>query len=105
VTMIARAQAFLRPEGSIVALIKPQFEAGPARLGSGGVVRDFGVHRAILHETRAAIERQGLVPRALTRSALRGPAGNIEFFALIRREGMPVDDATIDRLVPEGEAT
>jgi 23S rRNA (cytidine1920-2'-O)/16S rRNA (cytidine1409-2'-O)-methyltransferase len=57
VTMIARAQAFLRPEGSIVALIKPQFEAGPARLGSGGVVRDFGVHRAILHETRARDHR------------------------------------------------
>ena len=105
VTMIERAQAFLQPQGEIVALIKPQFEAGPARLGSGGVVRDPAVHRAILRETSAAIQRLRLVPVALTRSALRGPAGNIEFFALVRAEGAPVDDATIDRLGAEGEAT
>jgi 23S rRNA (cytidine1920-2'-O)/16S rRNA (cytidine1409-2'-O)-methyltransferase len=104
VTMIARAQVFLQDAGHIVALIKPQFEAGPARLGSGGVVREHAVRRDILYETRAAIAQLGLVPTALTRSALRGPAGNVEFFALIGRDGTMLDDALIDRLAAEGEA-
>ncbi|HEY0798831.1 MAG TPA: TlyA family RNA methyltransferase [Candidatus Baltobacteraceae bacterium] len=104
VTMIARAKAFLREGGSIVALVKPQFEAGPARLGSGGVVRDRDVHRAILHETRDAIVHLGLMPVALTLSKLRGPAGNIEFFALLRNQGEPIDDAVIDRVLTQGDA-
>ncbi|HMD02100.1 MAG TPA: TlyA family RNA methyltransferase, partial [Candidatus Baltobacteraceae bacterium] len=79
VTLIARAKALLAERGDILALIKPQFEAGRERLGSGGVVRDPLVHRAVLAETRAAIAELGLVPVALARSPLRGPAGNVEF--------------------------
>ena len=97
VTLIARARAFIAPEGALVALIKPQFEAGRERLGGGGVVRDPAVHRAILAETRAAIAGLGLVPLAVTRSALRGPAGNVEFFVLARRAGAPFDDAALER--------
>jgi 23S rRNA (cytidine1920-2'-O)/16S rRNA (cytidine1409-2'-O)-methyltransferase len=105
VTLIARARAFLQDGGQIVALIKPQFEAGPARLGSGGVVRDDAVRRDILYETRAAIVQLGAVPVALMRSPLRGPAGNVEFFALIREAGRAFEDALIDRLAAEGEPT
>jgi 23S rRNA (cytidine1920-2'-O)/16S rRNA (cytidine1409-2'-O)-methyltransferase len=101
VTLIARARAFLAREGTVVALIKPQFEAGRERLGGGGVVRDPAVHRAILAETRAASAALGLVPLAVTRSALRGPAGNVEFFLLARRAGTAFDDAALERAVGE----
>lgn len=101
VTMIARARAFLREQGVIVALIKPQFEAGKERLGAGGVVRDAAVHRAILRETFAAIIALGLAPRALAPSPLRGPAGNVEFFVLIARQGAAVDEAEIERLTAQ----
>ncbi len=99
VTMIDRARPFLTEAGSIVALIKPQFEAGRERLGGGGVVRDPSVHRAILTEVRGAVVGLGLAPVALTPSPLRGPAGNIEFFALVRRGGAAYDDAAIARVL------
>ncbi len=95
VTMLDRARAFLAPAGSIVALIKPQFEAGRERLGGGGVVRDESVRVEILHEVRDALAALGLCAVAATRSPLRGPAGNVEAFFLIRREGTPASDAEL----------
>jgi 23S rRNA (cytidine1920-2'-O)/16S rRNA (cytidine1409-2'-O)-methyltransferase len=89
VTILDRARHFLTPGGAIVALVKPQFEAGRERLGRGGVVRDSAVHGAILNEIRDATVRLGLVPVAVGASRLRGPAGNAEFFALIRADGVP----------------
>jgi 23S rRNA (cytidine1920-2'-O)/16S rRNA (cytidine1409-2'-O)-methyltransferase len=104
VTLIARARTFLAPGAALIALVKPQFEAGRERLGSGGVVRDPAVHRAILHEVTQAVTRLGLVPRALARSPLVGPAGNVEFFMLASESGEPLDPSAIDRLVGDGAA-
>jgi 23S rRNA (cytidine1920-2'-O)/16S rRNA (cytidine1409-2'-O)-methyltransferase len=104
VTLIARARSFLAPGGAIVALVKPQFEAGRERLGSGGVVRDPAVHRAILHETALAVADLGLVPRALARSPLVGPAGNVEFFLLAGTSGVALEPAAIDALASDGAA-
>jgi 23S rRNA (cytidine1920-2'-O)/16S rRNA (cytidine1409-2'-O)-methyltransferase len=104
VTLIARARAFLAPGGSIVALVKPQFEAGRERLGSGGVVRDPAVHRAILREVTESVTSLGLVPRALARSPLVGPAGNVEFFLLASASGAPLDLDSIDTLACDGAA-
>jgi 23S rRNA (cytidine1920-2'-O)/16S rRNA (cytidine1409-2'-O)-methyltransferase len=104
VTILDRARAFLAPGGTIVALVKPQFEAGPERLGSNGVVRDPGVHAAILREVRAAICGLGLVPVALVPSPLVGPAGNVEFFALVRATGVAFDDAALERALGERPA-
>lgn len=103
VTLLARARAFLAPGGAIVALVKPQFEAGRDRLGSGGVVRDPAVHRAILEETRAAIVRLGMVPVNLSRSRLIGPSGNSEFFALVKESGHAFDDAVLEAALAAGE--
>jgi 23S rRNA (cytidine1920-2'-O)/16S rRNA (cytidine1409-2'-O)-methyltransferase len=66
---------------SIVALIKPQFEAGPKDVGKGGVVRDPNVHRRVLREVLAFAARIELETRGLIRSPLRGPKGNLEFLA------------------------
>jgi len=95
-TLLDRARAFLAPDGAIVALVKPQFEAGRRRIGSGGVVRDATVHRAILEEVRASIASLGLQAVMLAASPLRGPAGNVEFFMLVRREGVAFDDAALE---------
>jgi 23S rRNA (cytidine1920-2'-O)/16S rRNA (cytidine1409-2'-O)-methyltransferase len=103
-TIVARAVAYLRPGGTIVALVKPQFEAGRARLGGGGVVRDPAVHAAVLREVRDALEALGVHAVEASVSPLRGPAGNVEFFYRIRRDGVPVDDARIDALVAEANA-
>jgi 23S rRNA (cytidine1920-2'-O)/16S rRNA (cytidine1409-2'-O)-methyltransferase len=71
--------ACLAPGGAVVALVKPQFEAGRGR-APGGVVRDPEVHREVLVAALADARAAGLVPVGLTASPLLGPAGNREFF-------------------------
>jgi 23S rRNA (cytidine1920-2'-O)/16S rRNA (cytidine1409-2'-O)-methyltransferase len=70
---------WLAPGGLLVALIKPQFEAGREQVGKGGVVRDAAVHRQVLEHithwgTSQSLHVFGLIP-----SPIRGPAGNVEF--------------------------
>lgn len=79
--------AVVRPEGDVVALIKPQFEAGREQVGRRGVVRDPAVHEAVLRATLDAAAACGLVPLAVTASPLIGPAGNIEYLAHLRSAG------------------
>lgn len=69
----------LAPGGEIVALVKPQFEAGRGR-APGGVVRDPAIHRDVLAGALDDVRGAGLVPLALVASPLLGPAGNREFF-------------------------
>ncbi|MDQ2681365.1 MAG: TlyA family RNA methyltransferase [Candidatus Eremiobacteraeota bacterium] len=98
-TILVRAVAYLRTHGEIVALVKPQFEAGRERLGKGGVVRDPEVHRSILREVRDVMEPLGLRAVALVASPLLGPAGNREFLMRIQPGAGSFDDATIDAVV------
>lgn len=104
-TIVERAVAFLASNGEIVALVKPQFEAGRERLGRGGVVRDPAVHRAVLREVRDAMASLGLAAVDVTGSPLLGPAGNREFLIRLRWDGTPVTDAKIDEVVDEGTPT
>ncbi len=75
--------ACLAPGGRVVALVKPQFEAGRGR-APGGVVRDPAVHRAVLVAALDHARAAGLAPLGLVDSRLLGPAGNREFFLLAR---------------------
>jgi 23S rRNA (cytidine1920-2'-O)/16S rRNA (cytidine1409-2'-O)-methyltransferase len=75
----------LHPEGQVVALIKPQFEAGKDDVGKGGVVRDQRIHRRVLHETATMAQALGLVVAGLTVSPAPGPAGNIEFLIWLHK--------------------
>ena len=95
ITIIARAKSYLAAGGTIVALVKPQFEAGRERLGGGGVVRDPQVRAAILHEVRAAVASLGLVVVDAATSPLRGPAGNVEVFFRVELQGTAIDDALL----------
>lgn len=70
---------WLNPNGDVIALIKPQFEAGRKDVGKGGVVRDHHIHERVLTETLQFSHESGFAIRGLTRSKLKGPAGNIEF--------------------------
>jgi 23S rRNA (cytidine1920-2'-O)/16S rRNA (cytidine1409-2'-O)-methyltransferase len=81
--------ALLRPSGKIVALVKPQFEAGKAEADKGaGVIRDPAIHQRVVTELRQFIEDQpALRWRGIVESPILGPAGNKEFLALIERVG------------------
>src|ERR1700676_1991052 len=103
-TIVVRAAGYLRAGGAIIALVKPQFEAGRERLGGGGVVRDPAVHAEILREVRDGVRVAGVRVVAAALSPLRGPAGNVEFFYLLRRDGDEVGDAVLDALVREAHA-
>ncbi len=72
--------------GVIVALIKPQFEAGPKDVGKGGVVRDEAVHRRVVEAVRTfATGELGLRCDGVIESPLLGPAGNKEFLICLRK--------------------
>jgi 23S rRNA (cytidine1920-2'-O)/16S rRNA (cytidine1409-2'-O)-methyltransferase len=78
-------------EAGFVLLVKPQFEAGRARVGKGGVVRDRDVRRAVVEEVLDRLADQGLGVRALVRSPITGADGNVEFLAYARRGAARVD--------------
>ncbi|MGD2143581.1 MAG: TlyA family RNA methyltransferase [Anaerolineae bacterium] len=79
--ILPRAVGWLKQDASVVALIKPQFEAGPENVERGGVVRDSAVHRAVLNNVLDSAAEVGLGLHDLMPSPLSGPAGNIEFLA------------------------
>jgi 23S rRNA (cytidine1920-2'-O)/16S rRNA (cytidine1409-2'-O)-methyltransferase len=75
-------------EGTVLALIKPQFEAGRAQVSRGkGVIRDPAVHRQVLVDVLEFSRLQGFVVRGLIRSPLLGPKGNIEFLTWLECTG------------------
>jgi 23S rRNA (cytidine1920-2'-O)/16S rRNA (cytidine1409-2'-O)-methyltransferase len=80
----------LAPGGCAVVLIKPQFEAGRRQVGSGGVVRDPAVHRAVLEDLMQFFARDRWRVEGLMASPVKGADGNVEFLALLIPESGPV---------------
>ncbi len=70
---------FVRPGGRLMALIKPQFEAGRGEVGKGGVVRDPEVHARVCAEVRGWLESTGWSVEGIVPSPITGPEGNVEF--------------------------
>jgi 23S rRNA (cytidine1920-2'-O)/16S rRNA (cytidine1409-2'-O)-methyltransferase len=91
----------LAPEGEILAMVKPQFELGPGRVGKRGVVRDPGDRREALHGVAAAATSLGLAVRGFASSGLPGPKGNRETFIFCSRAGGPSID--VDAAITEVE--
>ncbi len=77
--VLAPIKALLKPSGEIVALIKPQFEAGREKVGKKGVVRNPKDHEDVISSVLAYSQEIGLVPYGLTFSPVKGPEGNIEY--------------------------
>ena len=71
----------------LVALIKPQFEAGREEVGKGGVVRDPAVHERVCAESKAWVESQGWTVLGITPSPITGPEGNVEFLLGAEKSG------------------
>jgi 23S rRNA (cytidine1920-2'-O)/16S rRNA (cytidine1409-2'-O)-methyltransferase len=85
--------SLLCDSGVLICLVKPQFELAAAEVGLGGVVVEADSHVRALELVVEKAQVSGLAPRAATFSPLKGPRGNIEFFLLAQRAGIPV---TID---------
>jgi len=88
---------WLKQRGDIIALVKPQFEAGREKVGKGGIVKDPMVHRDVLLDFLSWAEEFGLTVRGLIPSPIKGAAGNVEFLAHLKKgkseESLEIEEA------------
>ncbi|MGN7387791.1 TlyA family RNA methyltransferase [Sporosarcina sp. SAFN-015] len=90
--------------GDVVALVKPQFEAGKDKVGKKGIVKDKSVHLEILHKIAESSRDNGFSLQGISYSPVTGGEGNIEFLFHLRSEEEPVnpyDDTAFATLVSE----
>jgi 23S rRNA (cytidine1920-2'-O)/16S rRNA (cytidine1409-2'-O)-methyltransferase len=92
------------PDADLVLMVKPQFEVGRERLGSGGVVREPELRREAVRSVAESAYGLGLGVRAVTASPLPGPSGNVEYFLWLARGASELGDAELSRAVEEGPA-
>jgi 23S rRNA (cytidine1920-2'-O)/16S rRNA (cytidine1409-2'-O)-methyltransferase len=83
--IIPALSTVLAPRAEVIALVKPQFEAGREQVGKGGVVRDPAVHEAVLTQVTSAAAASGFQRLAMTPSPITGAEGNREFFLHLRQ--------------------
>ena len=91
--ILPAAYAILKPEGQLLALIKPQFEAGKDKVGKKGVVRDKTVHIEVIEKVLAAAREIGFKIGGVDYSPIKGPEGNIEYLLWA---GKNIEDRAID---------
>lgn len=90
----------LEDHGEVVALIKPQFEAGREKVGKKGVVRDKSVHLEVIEMVTEFARQIGFLPLQLDYSPIKGPEGNIEYLLHMRKTGNePIEET--DEITPE----
>lgn len=85
--VLERPISFARAGAHLIALIKPQFEAGREEVGKGGVVRDPDVHHRVCEDVRHWITAQGWQVEGIVPSPITGPQGNVEFLIFARLGG------------------
>ena len=90
------------PDGDLALMVKPQFEVGKERVGSGGVVRDPALRAEAVLDVAAAAQELGLGVAGVTASPLPGPSGNVEFFVWFRRGASPADPDRVRTVVAAG---
>ena len=91
----------LARDGQVVALIKPQFEAGREQIGKKGIVKDKKVHLAVLEKVTAFMMEAGFSVRGLDFSPIQGGQGNVEFLAYLEKstEPKPLNSAMMTAVV------
>ena len=94
----------LREKGEVVALIKPQFEAGREKVGKKGVVRDRSVHKEVIEKILDYAPTAGFAVLGLTYSPVKGPEGNIEYLVRLCKGGSSVEGISAERVVEESHA-
>ncbi|MFD9721589.1 TlyA family RNA methyltransferase [Streptomyces sp. NPDC059076] len=90
------------PGADLVLMVKPQFEVGKDRLGTGGVVRSPELRKETVLAVAGRAAELGLGVLGVTASPLPGPSGNVEYFLWLRAGAPSVDPADVDRAVAEG---
>lgn len=90
------------PGADLVLMVKPQFEVGKERLGSGGVVRSPELRAEAVRGVAGRAAGLGLGVAGVTASPLPGPSGNVEYFLWLRAGADALDPADVDRAVAEG---
>jgi len=95
------ALALAQPGWEALVLVKPQFEAGRADVGKGGVVRDPEVHRRVLREVAEAARPWGGEALAVVDSGLPGPKGNREFFLHLAQREQPERAPELERWIAD----
>jgi 23S rRNA (cytidine1920-2'-O)/16S rRNA (cytidine1409-2'-O)-methyltransferase len=102
-TVLPAISHLMAPRADVVALIKPQFEAGRGQVGKKGVVRDPEIWRGVLTDVLSAASAAGWSTAGLVRSPILGPAGNVEFLAHWQRgsELLPYDVSVAIQRVTE----
>uniref|UniRef100_A0A832A0F1 TlyA family RNA methyltransferase n=1 Tax=Desulfacinum infernum TaxID=35837 RepID=A0A832A0F1_9BACT len=98
--VLPKVVAFLAQESFLVALIKPQFEAGREHVGKGGVVKDPAVHEEVCRSVAGAVEALGFHVLGITPSPILGPKGNREFLLAARRVGAARGSEETDGMHP-----
>ncbi len=83
--VLERPLTFAAPSARLIALIKPQFEAGKGEVGKGGVIRDPQVHTRVCDEVRDWLVASGWNVEGITQSPITGPEGNVEFLIAATR--------------------
>lgn len=105
--VLPAVSALLLPSGKIVALIKPQFEAGREKVGKKGVVRDPVVHAEVICRVITFSQGIDLIPSQLTYSPVKGPEGNIEYLLQLDLENegsSSIDEAKVNKIVKEAHS-
>jgi len=92
----------LAPGGDLVLMVKPQFEVGREKVGTGGVVRDSAIRTDAVRDVARSAEVLGFGVRGVVASPLPGPAGNVEYFLWLRAGAPPLDEADLLTAVAEG---
>jgi 23S rRNA (cytidine1920-2'-O)/16S rRNA (cytidine1409-2'-O)-methyltransferase len=100
-TVAPNLLALTTERASLVLLVKPQFEAGRARVGRGGIVRDPAVRLDVLREVVAGLDEQGLGVRALVTSPITGADGNVEYLAHAVHGSATITGTDIEHVVRE----
>lgn len=96
------AVTLLKDTGSLVALIKPQFEAGREKVGKGGIVRDPATHAEVLTRILNVAEEVGLHLHGVTYSPIKGTEGNIEFLGYFKKTtdgALPITPELVESVV------
>ncbi len=83
--VIPKVLEFLTPNGKVVALIKPQFEANKKDVGKGGVVKDDKKRLEVVEKIKSGSEKLGLEVKGVTKSPIKGPKGNVEYFIYLKK--------------------
>ena len=104
--MLPVAKELLTDLGEIVALIKPQFEAGRDQVGKKGVVKDIRVHYEVVKKIVDFSKHIGLCPSGLAYSPVKGPEGNIEYLLYLKKmqDAGSIDENIIEATVNESHS-